>query len=132
MLEPNDPELYDTSKREVDKSYDKPSAYRSMAYTRTYMKKYREKYGDDKNAYKGKSPEGLKNWRKEKWIDVKSFLQNPKNPIACGSAESKRGEYPLCMPKRDLAKYNKTELNLLMQRKNKIGKRRLDKEDYLN
>jgi len=131
MAEPSDQELYNSSKREVDKNYDKPSAYRSMAYTRTYLKKYREKYGDDKKAYKGKNPEELKTWRKEKWIDVKSFLQNPKSPIACGNAAVKSGEYPLCMPKNDLAKYNKSELNLLVQRKNQIGKRRLVKDAFL-
>jgi hypothetical protein len=131
MPEPSDQELYNKSKREVDKNYDKPSAYRSMAYTRTYLKNYREKYGDDKKAYKGKNPEELKNWRKEKWVDVKSFLQNPKNPTACGNAPIKSGEYPLCMPVNDLSKYNKSELNLLVKRKNQIGKRRLDKDAFL-
>jgi len=131
MAEPSDQELYNASKREVDKNYDKPSAYRSMAYTRTYLKNYREKYGDDKKAYKGKNPENLKNWRKEKWIDVKSFLKDPNNPIACGNATIKKGEYPLCMPKNELSKYSKLELSLLVKRKNQIGKRRLDKDAYL-
>jgi len=131
MAEPSDQELYNSSKREVDKNYDKPSAYRSMAYTRTYLKNYREKYGDDKKAYKGKNPEELKTWRKEKWVDVKSFLQNPKAPTACGNAPVKAGEYPLCMPVSDLSKYNKSELNLLVQRKNQIGKRRLVKDAFL-
>ena len=89
MPEPTDQELYNQSKREVDKNYDKPSAYRSMAYARTYLKNYREKYGDDKKAYKGKNPEELKTWRKEKWVDVKSVLKNPKNPTACGNAPIK-------------------------------------------
>jgi hypothetical protein len=131
MAEPSDQELYNSSKREVDKNYDKPSAYRSMAYTRTYLKNYREKYGDAKKAYKGKNPEELKTWRKEKWIDVKSFLQKPKNPTACGNAPIKSGEYPLCMPISDIAKYNKSELNLLVKRKNQIGKRRLVKDAFL-
>ncbi len=131
MPEPTDQDLYNKSKREVDKNYDKPSAYRSMAYTRTYLKNYREKYGDDKKAYKGKNPEELKTWRKEKWVDVKSFLQNPKTPTACGNAPIKSGEYPLCMPMSDLSKYNKSELNLLVQRKNQIGKRRLVKDAFL-
>lgn len=131
MAEPSDMALYKSSKAEVDKNYDKPSAYRSMAYTRTYLKNYREKYGDDKKAYKGKNPENLKTWRREKWVDVKSFLQDPKNPTACGNAPIKKGEYPLCMPVSDLAKYNKSELNLLVQRKNQIGKRRLVKDAFL-
>ena len=131
MSEPSDQELYNKSKEEVNKNYDKPSAYRSMAYTRTYLKNYREKYGDDKKAYKGKNPEELKTWRKEKWVDVKSVLQNPKNPITCGNAPIKKGEYPLCMPEKQLAKYSKSELSLLVQRKNEIGKRRLVKDAYL-
>lgn len=131
MSEPSDQELYNKSKEEVNKNYDKPSAYRSMAYTRTYLKNYREKYGDDKKAYKGKNPEELKTWRKEKWVDVKSVLQNPKNPTACGNAPIKKGEYPLCMPEKQLAKYSKSELSLLVQRKNEIGKRRLVKDAYL-
>jgi hypothetical protein len=102
-----------------------------MAYTRTYLKNYREKYGDDKKAYKGKNPEELKNWRKEKWVDVKSVLKDPKNPTACGNAPIKEGEYPLCMPVNQLAKYSKSELGLLVQRKNQIGKRRLVKDAYL-
>lgn len=131
MAEPSDVALYNKSKAEVDKNYDKPSAYRSMAYTRTYLKNYREKYGDDKKAYKGKNPEELKTWRKEKWIDVKSFLKDPKNPTACGNAPIKKGEYPLCMPVNEVAKYNKSELGLLVQRKNQIGKRRLVKDAFL-
>jgi hypothetical protein len=123
--------LYNKSKEEVNKNYDKPSAYRSMAYTRTYLKNYREKYGDDKKAYKGKNPEELKTWRKEKWVDVKSVLKDPKNPTACGNAPIKKGEYPLCMPEKQLAKYSKSELSLLVQRKNQIGKRRLVKDAFL-
>lgn len=131
MAEPSDMALYNKSKEEVNKNYDKPSAYRSMAYTRTYLKNYREKYGDDKKAYKGKNPEELKTWRKEKWVDVKSVLKDPKNPTACGNAPIKKGEYPLCMPEKQLAKYSKSELSLLVQRKNQIGKRRLVKDAFL-
>jgi hypothetical protein len=131
MAEPSDQELYNKSKDEVNKNYDKPSAYRSMAYARTYLKNYREKYGDDKKAYKGKNPENLKTWRKEKWIDVKSFVKDPNNPTACGNAPIKKGEYPLCMPVSQAQKYSKSELGLLIQRKNQIGKRRLVKDAFL-
>lgn len=131
MAEPSDQELYNKSKGEVDKNYDKPSAYRSMAYTRTYLKLYREKYGDDKKAYKGKNPGELKTWRKDKWVDVKSFLSNPNNPTVCGNAPIKKGEYPLCMPEKQLSKYSKSELGLLVKRKNQIGKRRLVKDAFL-
>jgi hypothetical protein len=131
MAEPSDLALYDKSKAEVNKNYDKPSAYRSMAYARTYLKNYREKYGDDKKAYKGKNPESLKTWRKDKWVDVKSFVKDPKNPTACGNAPIKKGEYPLCMPIAKAQSYNKSELNLLIARKNQIGKRRLVKDAFL-
>jgi hypothetical protein len=131
MAEPTDEALYNKSKQEVDKNYDKPSAYRSMAYARTYLKNYREKYGDDKKAYKGKNPEELKTWRKEKWLDVKSVLKDPKNPTACGNAPIKAGEYPLCMPVKEIAKYGKTELQLLVNRKNELGKKRLVKDAFL-
>lgn len=131
MAEPTDIALYNKSKQEVDKNYDKPSAYRSMAYTRTYLKNYREKYGDDKKAYKGKNPEELKTWRREKWLDVKSVLKDPKNPTACGNAPIKPGEYPLCMPVKEIAKYGKSELQLLVNRKNELGKKRLVKDAFL-
>jgi hypothetical protein len=131
MAEPADQELYNQSKREVDKQYDKPSAYRSMAYTRTYLKKFREKYGNAKKAYRGKNPEELKTWRKEEWIDIKSFLQDPKNPTKCGNAPVKKGEYPLCMPKSEAVTYSAGELSLLVKRKSEIGKRRLVKDTYL-
>ena len=131
MAEPTDTVLYNKSKEEVNKSYDKPSAYRSMAYTKTYLKNFREKYGDDKKAYTGKNPEGLKRWRREKWIDVKSVLKDPKNPVACGNAPIKSGEYPLCMPVRQLAKYNESELRTLVRRKNELGRKTLVKENAL-
>lgn len=131
MAEPSDQGLYNKAKEEVNKNYDKPSAYRSMAYTRTYLKLYREKYGDDKKAYKGKNPGSLKTWRKDKWVDIKSFIQDPKNPTACGNAPIKKGEYPLCMPIAKARTYSKSELGLLVQRKNEIGKRRLVKDAFL-
>ena len=142
MAEPSDMSLYTSSKRTVDKSYDKPSAYRSMAYVRTYMKAYKEKYGDDKNAYTGNNPEELKKWRKEKWVDVKSYLEDPKNPVPCGSSkkreivgykpQSTSREYPLCMPMKRLSKYTTSELEALVKRKNQIGKRTLMKDVFLN
>lgn len=131
MPDPTDVELYNKAKEEVNKSYDKPSAYRSMAYTKTYLQLFREKYGDDKKAYTGKNPEGLKTWRREKWIDVKSVLRDPKNPVACGNAPIKSGEYPLCMPIKQLAKYNESELRTLVRNKNKLGQKTLVKENVL-
>jgi hypothetical protein len=131
MTEPTDKALYDKIVAEVNKSYKKPSAYRSMGYAKYYKKAFEEKYGSKKSAYKGKNPEELKTWRKEKWVDVKSVLKDPKNPTACGNEPVAKGEYPLCMKEKDLGKYTKGELELLKERKNKLGKKRLVKEAYL-
>jgi hypothetical protein len=131
MSEPVDVAMYNEVKKEVDKNYDKPSAYRSMAYTRTYIKKFKEKYGAKRNPYSGSKPGNLKVWRNEKWVDIKSFLENPKNPTACGNEPYKKGEYPLCMPEKKAATYSKEELQLLVARKNELGKRRLVKDAYL-
>lgn len=130
MAEPVDEDLYRKSKDEVNKSYTKPSAYRSMAYQRVYLANFKEKYGD-KSAFKGKNPKELKGWRNEKWIDIKSFLRNPKNPTACGNEPIAKGEYPLCMETKEAGKYSKGELQLLVQRKNEIGSKRLVKDAYL-
>lgn len=131
MSKPVDENLYNKVKTEVDKSYDKPSAYRSMAYTRAYLKAFREKYGSKKSAYAGKKPGELEGWRRENWIDIKSLIENPKEPIACGNAPIEKGEYPLCMPKNEAMKYSESELQLLLKRKSEIGKRRLVKDAFL-
>ena len=131
MTEPADKTLYDKVVAEVNKSYKKPSAYRSMGYAKYYKKAFEEKYGTKKSAYKGKNPEELKTWRKENWVDVKSVLKNPKNPTKCGNEPIAKGEYPLCMKEKDLGKYTKGELELLQERKNKLGKKRLVKDAYL-
>jgi hypothetical protein len=102
-----------------------------MGYTKYYKKAFEEKYGTKKSAYKGKNPEELKTWRKEKWVDVKSVLKDPKNPTACGNEPIAKGEYPLCMKEKDLGKYTKGELELLRERKNKLGKKRLVKDAFL-
>jgi len=131
MATPTDENLYKKVKAEVDKIYDKPSAYRSMAYSRFYLKEYEEKYGDKKKAYKGKNPAELEGWRREKWVDVKSFLRDPQKPVACGNEPYGKGEYPLCMPKTEAQRYSRGELELLVERKKQIGKRRLVKDAYL-
>lgn len=131
MSDPSDESLYRKVKGEVDESYTKPSAYRSMAYTRFYLKAYKEKYGNTSGAYKGKRPGELKQWRKEKWIDVKSYLDNPKAPTACGNEPYGKGEYPLCMPQKEAAKYSEGELKLLVKRKSELGSKRLVKDAYL-
>jgi len=131
MFEPTDAQLYNKIKDEVDKSYDKPSAYRSMAYTRFYIKAFKEKYGDDKKPYAGKKPGELKSWRNDKWIDVRSLLKDPKNPVPCGLAEHKPGQYPFCLPLKKALTYSMGELQLLVNRKDELGKRRLVSDAYL-
>lgn len=131
MAQPSDEALYEKTKREVDKIYEKPSAYRSMAYTRFYLKAYREKYGDDKKAYKGGRPGDLQRWRNEKWIDIRSFVDTPEDPKPCGTIEYKKDEYPLCMPIKKAKSYTQAELLALLNRKAELGKTRLVKEPYL-
>jgi hypothetical protein len=131
MAAPVDEKLYNETKKKVDEIYDKPSAYRSMAYTRFYLRAFREKYGEKKDAYKGKRPGDLEKWRREKWVDIRSFLDTPKNPIPCGGVEYGKKEYPLCMPLSKAKRYDKQELSALLYRKSELGKTRLVKEPYL-
>ena len=131
MATPVDSKLYEEAKKHVDKIYDKPSAYRSMAYTRFYLRAFREKYGDAKKAYSGKKPGHLETWRREKWIDVGSYLDTPRAPKACGTIEYGKGEYPLCMPESKVKKYSDKELEALLYQKSQIGKTRLVKEPFL-
>ena len=131
MATPVDSKLYDETKKQVDKIYDKPSAYRSMAYTRFYLRAFREKYGDAKKAYSGKKPGNLETWRREKWIDIGSYMDTPRAPKACGAVEYGKGEYPLCMPESKAKKYSKQELEALLYQKSQLGKKRLVKAPFL-
>lgn len=131
MARPADEALYRKIKAEVNETYTKPSAYRSMAYTRFYIKAFKEKYGNTKKPYAGEKPGNLEKWRDEKWIDIKSFVEDPKNPTACGNEPYKKGEYPLCMPIKKAARYSKPELQLLLDRKAELKNRRLVKDAYL-
>jgi len=63
MTIPKDQVLYDKVKKEADKVYSKPSAYKSG----WIVKKYKElggEYSDDKK------PRKLKRWFKEEWKDI--------------------------------------------------------------
>jgi hypothetical protein len=64
MSVPADPELYERVKREINKIYEKPSAYRSGAY----VKKYKELGG--KYIGKKQEKEGISRWFKEQWKDI--------------------------------------------------------------
>lgn len=131
MAQPSDEALYAATKKQVDKMYDKPSAYRSMAYSRFYLRAYREKYGNDKKAYKGRNPGELERWRREKWVDIRSYVEDPKDTKPCGSIEYGKDEYPLCMPLSRAKRYSEKQLVTLLNRKAELGKERLVKEPFL-
>jgi hypothetical protein len=132
MAKPTDTRLYEEIKKEVDRSYDKPSAYRSMAYSRFYMRAFREKYGDNKKPYEGKRPGELEKWRRDKWVDVQSYVDVPKDPKPCGTIDyNRKEEYPLCMPLSKVKKYDKDDLVSFINQKSHIGKKRLVKESFL-
>jgi hypothetical protein len=75
MAEPTNKALYEKAKREIDKIYSKPSAYKSMAI----VKKYKELGG----TYSGsKSTSGTSQWLKEKWVKVNDYING--KSIPCG------------------------------------------------
>ena len=101
---PKDPVLYAQAMDYADAIYDRPSAYKSMAIQKQYMKLYREKYGD-RDAYTGpKRERDLEKWRREKWTDVESFLEG--NPRPCGEPPKpgERKRLPACRPIKELEK----------------------------
>ena len=63
MPTPKDKDLYERVKREADKIYAKPSAYKSGYIVKKYKELGGEYLGDKKTK-------GLKRWFKEKWADV--------------------------------------------------------------
>lgn len=71
MSIPKDPKLYNNTKKYIYIKYPKHSAYRSGILVKTYKKRFFNKYGKNKNAYKGKKTKkkGLKRWFREKWVN---------------------------------------------------------------
>jgi hypothetical protein len=69
MAIPTDKKLYEKVKQIADKTYDRPSAYKSGFIVKTY-----KGLGGTYTSYSPKgmsnSKQGLKQWFKEKWIDV--------------------------------------------------------------
>jgi hypothetical protein len=88
-MRPSNPALYARVKRLVNKSYKKPSAYRSMAY----MKEYKRRGG---LFLEDGTPRNLTRWMKEKWRDV-----NPKRT---------KHSYPVFRPTKRISR--KTPLTL--------------------
>ncbi len=80
-------DIYKKAKNKADKVYEKHSAYKSM-----YTQKV---YKDLGGKYKGKQKtEGVSRWNKEKWVQVKPYLQNGKE-IECGEDNKKN---KVCRP----------------------------------
>lgn len=80
-------DIYEKAKAKADKVFEKHGAYKSM-----YIQKEYKKMG---GKYKGKKPtEGVSRWNKEKWVQVKPYLQSGKE-IACGEDNVKN---KVCRP----------------------------------
>jgi len=91
MSTPLDLKLYKKAKRIADKTYEKPSAYKSMFISRKYVElggKYKEGGGAQPKTT------NLSRWRREKWVQVIPFLKNRKE-IACGEDNKKE---KVCRP----------------------------------
>ena len=76
MSIPNDEKLYNRTKKQVYKKYPKHSAYRSGILVKTYKAKFKNKYGNRKNPYKGKRTrkKGLSRWFEEQWVNQRGIV----------------------------------------------------------
>ena len=70
MNKPNDKELYEKAKMTADKTYKKPSAYKSGFIVKTYKELGGTYSGVKKNI-------GLKRWFAEKWVNIAEPKQYP-------------------------------------------------------
>tara|TARA_R110000868_G_scaffold1866_1_gene14836 strand:+ start:789 stop:1133 length:345 start_codon:yes stop_codon:yes gene_type:complete len=70
MNKPNDKELYEKAKMIADKTYKKPSAYKSGFIVKTYKELGGTYSGVKKNI-------GLKRWFAEKWVNIAEPNQYP-------------------------------------------------------
>ncbi len=73
--------LYQKAKETVYPRYKRPSAYRSMALQKEYMRLGGKYKGEKKEAKMSK----LERWRKEKWVSVKDYLNG--KTVNCGDDE---------------------------------------------
>ena len=70
MAIPKDQQLYDKARAEADRTYKKPSAYKSGFIVKKYKELYKEKYGNV-TAYENDNKEKpLKRWFMENWVSV--------------------------------------------------------------
>jgi len=70
MNQPTDKDLYDKAKMIADKTYKKPSAYKSGFIVKTYKSLGGTYSGEQKNI-------GLKRWFAEKWVNIAKPNQYP-------------------------------------------------------
>ena len=69
-MKPKDQSLYDKAKSIADKTYEKPSAYKSGFIQKKYKELYLIKYGSDDAYIDDKKPKLLTRWFNEGWTDV--------------------------------------------------------------
>lgn len=84
---PRDPVLYEATKKDVWKIYDRPSAYRSGLLVKRYKQAFIDKYGDKVAPYRDGSDtpknlrEGLSRWFAEQWKDVNPERTETSYPV---------------------------------------------------
>lgn len=110
------PKLYREAKKIADKTYKKPSAYKSMFIVSTY-KKLGGKYSGKKTG------KGVDRWNKEKWIQVVPFLESGKR-IACGFGDGGKG----CRPSKRVDKDTPITIQELIKKHGKAPLLKLAKE----
>lgn len=71
---PADSHLYQQVKKEADKIYDRPSAYKSGWIVKTYKSRGGE-YLDDRK------PRNLKRWFREEWTDINPYKSDRTYPV---------------------------------------------------
>lgn len=112
-----DNKLYEKVKKEANKLFDeKTSIYKSAWIVREYKKRG--------GLYLGDKGQGLKQWFKEKWID----LNRPDGKGGfkpCGRENTKNHDYPLCRPTIKINKNTpKTVSEISIEKINKLKKQK--------
>lgn len=87
-MKPKDQSLYDKAKKEADKTYSKPSAYKSGFIQKKYKELYLNKYGSTDAYLDDNKKKPLARWYREGWLD----------------AGEKPGDYPLYRPTKRVSK----------------------------
>jgi hypothetical protein len=124
MSTPRDPELYEKTKRRVQKQFGRWSAYASGALVQQYKAAFQKKHGHDR-AYIGtkKKSAPLTTWFRENWIDVKTGR-------ACGNAKT-TDYYPTCRPKREYDRMTTMQRRKMIAKKQKSGSKTTSYRDIL-